>query len=272
VRRVILSIVLSAAALAGQQIAYQQPKQSVGGPPIPPLNPIQPGQPAAKNKVIVIAPLDQLGKNYVPNEVLVKFLDGNETAGLANVQTNLDVKGVQQIGGPLHIYRVISNSMDMPELYQYLMQNPAVEMLSPNYRYRPQTTTPNDPGFSQQWYMNTIGATSAWDLSTGTKAVTIGVIDSGVDLAHPDLAGNLWDSGPSSFPPAFQLNFNHNNFSVPCGPHTHGFDSYYWDNNGPSAAACTAQDTDGHGTMSFGIIGAVGNNSVALPASTGLRR
>ena len=57
---------------------------------------------------------------------------------------------------------------------------------------------PNDPAFDQQWYLPNINAPEAWDKSVGARVV-IGLVDSGVDLDHEDLADNLltvgWDFG-----------------------------------------------------------------------------
>jgi len=50
------------------------------------------------------------------------------------------------------------------------------------------TAIPNDPYFSAAWHLYRIQATSAWDISTGSNAITIAVVDSGVDSANPDLA------------------------------------------------------------------------------------
>ncbi len=46
---------------------------------------------------------------------------------------------------------------------------------------------PNDPLFAQQWNMTQIQGPQAWDISMGNNTVVVAVIDSGTDLAHPDL-------------------------------------------------------------------------------------
>lgn len=52
------------------------------------------------------------------------------------------------------------------------------------------TSASNDPAFAQQWALPRIGAPAAWSLSTGA-GVRIGIVDTGVDLAHEDLAGKV---------------------------------------------------------------------------------
>jgi subtilisin family serine protease len=66
---------------------------------------------------------------------------------------------------------------------------------------------PNDPQFKKEWGLNNtgqtvdfaagtpgadIGAERAWGVTTGKKSVVVGVIDTGIDAAHPDLAANMW--------------------------------------------------------------------------------
>ncbi len=54
----------------------------------------------------------------------------------------------------------------------------------------------DDPLFAAQWALPRIDAPAAWDRTTGSRDVLVAVIDSGVDLDHPDLAPNLvpgWD-------------------------------------------------------------------------------
>lgn len=53
------------------------------------------------------------------------------------------------------------------------------------------TYTPNDPNLPSQFYLGTIRAIEGWDVSKGSSSITIAIVDSGGDLVHEDLAGNL---------------------------------------------------------------------------------
>ena len=50
---------------------------------------------------------------------------------------------------------------------------------------------PNDPLFSLQWHYPLVNLPGAWDVTTGSDAVKVAVIDTGVLLTHPDLQGQL---------------------------------------------------------------------------------
>jgi subtilisin family serine protease len=50
---------------------------------------------------------------------------------------------------------------------------------------------PDDPYVPQAWHLNVLDLFSTWDITGGSAAVTIAILDSGVDPDHPDLAGKL---------------------------------------------------------------------------------
>jgi subtilisin family serine protease len=53
----------------------------------------------------------------------------------------------------------------------------------------------NDPRYPEQWALERVGAPCAWQSTTGSEQVTVAVIDTGVDLGHPDLVGRLRSDG-----------------------------------------------------------------------------
>jgi serine protease len=71
-----------------------------------------------------------------------------------------------------------------------LSKQPGVRYAEPNYLLR-SSAVPNDPGFSLQWHYPLINLPQAWDVTTGSGAGIVAVIDTGVLLNHPDLQGQL---------------------------------------------------------------------------------
>ncbi|MFM7034768.1 MAG: S8 family peptidase [Planctomycetia bacterium] len=121
---------------------------------------------------------------------------------------------------------------------------------------------PNDSGFTSQWGLNNLApdnygligadihATTAWDITTGSKSVVVAVIDSGIDLTHPDLAANIW-TNPGEIA-GNGIDDDSNGFV----DDVHGWNFV---DNSPNV-----QDGYGHGTHVSGIIGAVGNNGMGI--------
>ncbi len=94
---------------------------------------------------------------------------------------------------------------------------------------------PNDLGYGLQWGLAAIGAPAAWDAGLSGAGVTIAIVDSGADLDHEDLQGQVVAN-------------------VSCI------------GSGGSAAGCTGsgQDDDGHGTHVAGIAAANTNNGAGI--------
>ena len=118
---------------------------------------------------------------------------------------------------------------------------------------------PNDPLIKEQWYLDAIGAPAAWDFAKGSPTVTVAVLDSGVDLSHPDLAERIW-TNPREVP-GNGIDDDRNGYVD---------DARGWDFIGEDAdpnpdigAACPV-DGANHGTLVAGIIGAAGGNAAGI--------
>lgn len=81
--------------------------------------------------------------------------------------------------------------------------NAEVEYAEPVYIFR-LCMEPNDPLFGQQWYLHNTGqyhledadidAPEAWEINQGSANPVIAIIDTGVDLDHPDLVNQIWQN------------------------------------------------------------------------------
>ncbi|HOV25385.1 MAG TPA: S8 family serine peptidase [Pseudobacteroides sp.] len=109
---------------------------------------------------------------------------------------------------------------------------------------------PNDTYYSYLYGMSKISAPQAWDKCTGSPKVLIGVLDSGIDYTHPDLAANIW-TNPGEI--AGDGIDNDGNGYI---DDIHGWDFCY-DDNEPT-------DILTHGTHCAGTIAAVGNNNAGV--------
>lgn len=94
--------------------------------------------------------------------------------------------------------------------------------------------TPDDPRFDRQWGLQVVGASEAWVKAIG-EGVTIAVIDSGIDLAHEDLADGV-------------------------GAHVSCVDA----DDDPDACSGSGQDDHGHGSHVAGIAAAATGNGVGV--------
>jgi hypothetical protein len=98
-----------------------------------------------------------------------------------------------------------------------------LEDVSDNWIYDAQAA-PDDSQYGGQWHMTLIGAPAAWDITTGDENIVVAVVDTGVDVDHPDLAGKLLEG----------VNVFEN--------------------------SADTDDRVGHGTSTAGIIGAASDN------------
>ena len=127
---------------------------------------------------------------------------------------------------------------------------PGVRFVEPNRRFRASSlAAPSDPLFGRQWALRSTRACAAWPATLG-DGVPVAVLDSGLDLSNPDLAGNVWTNAEEVA--GNGLDDDGNGFV----DDVHGADTVGWDGD-PS-------DGLGHGTAVASVIAARGDNGFGL--------
>ena len=149
---------------------------------------------------------------FADDRILVKFKPKvSEQSKIEAVQaTNSQIlKRISQFDIFLIL---IPQGTPVEEMVYAYERNPDVEYAEPDYRTRI-TVTPNDTLFNYQYSLNNKGqaigipgspqgkssadikATAGWEETTGLEEVIIAIVDTGVDLKHPDLINKLYSHG-----------------------------------------------------------------------------
>ena len=210
----------------------------------------------------------------VPGEIVVGFEPTVTPAARKELLRLLGAKhkrGLAGIRGAL----VSVPEHDVDQALGRLRRDRRVAFAEPNFLVRAHThgSTPSDPSFHQLWALDNFGQTvnwvagtadadidarEAWSVSTGSPGVVVAVIDTGVDLSHPDLAANIWVN-PGEDCAGCRAN------GVDDDGNGYVDDWRGWDFvNGDNNPA----DDQGHGTHVAGTIAAAGDNGIGIAGVT----
>jgi subtilisin family serine protease len=200
---------------------------------------------------------------YVAGQLLVRFGPGvspgsiNARLGAQTIRSYHIVPNLQLVSLP--------KSLDVEGAIAAYSGQPGVMYAEPNFISHIDDTVPNDTSFDLQWdWLNTgqiggtpgddVDAAKAWDLTTGSSTVAVGLLDTGVQLLphpHVDLDANLWHNTPecSGVP---GVDDEGDGYIDDC----YGIDTINHDS--------VPDDDTGHGTHTAGTMGAVGNNALGV--------
>jgi subtilisin family serine protease len=167
---------------------------------------------------------------YASGRILV---DPRPGANDANFHAALRAHGASSMG---RLYGMSVHMVGVPEgaeerVAAALARNPNVRFAELDRVMEPAAVF-NDPYLGNQWHLPKVNAPSAWDVSTGT-GVTIAILDTGVDGAHPDLVARMVPG----------WNFYNNNADT--------------------------TDVNGHGTVVAGAAAASSNNGIGVASVAG---
>ncbi len=225
---------------------------------------------AVPNKPVYSQVQTRKSPAYVEGEILVKLkadvADLNEQDIPEFIFRTPNAR-VERLGERDHGVNLVhlDGQLSVEQALAQANADPRVEYAEPNYIVQTDST-PNDPRFNDLWGMkNTIfavsggatpadiGATQAWDITTGDDNLVVAIVDTGVDISHPDLAANIW-TNPGEVP-GNGVDDDGDGFA----DDVHGW-NFHDDNNSVFANA----SEDFHATHVAGTIGAVGNNGIGV--------
>ncbi|MBU1185692.1 MAG: S8 family serine peptidase [Acidobacteria bacterium] len=189
---------------------------------------------------------NRLDRSWAENRLIVKFRSGADAVRIGcflsqngvSISRSIPRLGVTEL--------ILPEGTTVPEMMGVFNRCPDVEFVEPDYRTFI-CAQPNDTFFPYQYALSNtgqwigppgsvrgtigadMGALDAWDETRGDPSVVVAVIDSGIDLTHPDLQDGILDGG---------WNFIDDNADV--------------------------TDDNGHGTFITGVIAAGWNNGVGI--------
>ncbi len=211
---------------------------------------------------------------YVPGQLLVKFKHPVQNRYIESVRTRLSAEKAVPLldrhqlfshaDSPiLQIYKFTApGRADMVRPAQRIAALPYVRWAEPNYLL-PVQSVPNDSLFAELFFLSQIFAPEAWDICRGDSSVIISIVDTGVDLQHPDLTPSLWrndetENGEDSDGNGYVDDVHGWDFVDNTTDAAYGEDGQTPDND-PS-------DFDGHGTFVAGLAAAATDNLIGTSA------
>ncbi len=202
----------------------------------------------------------QGNQTQATDRVIVKFKSGIARASVNSILNSVGVASenrLQSVGmSILHL----AKGMSVKQALTTLQASGIVEYAVPDQILHT-NLLPNDPMYSQLWGLNNTGQTAgtanadidadlAWNVTIGDPYSVVGIIDTGIDYTHPDLAANIW-TNPGEIPGNL-IDDDGNGYI----DDVHGINAIL--NNGDP------MDDNHHGTHVAGTIGAVGNNGTGV--------
>lgn len=172
------------------------------------------GQPLVVNKVKFKLPKGVTQNDYLPNTLIIKFKDGtSQGVSVQSTAKQLNLSGISLSAltpifndktsdvelldntGSFHFenyYRAkYTGNTNIETVINVLLQNENIAYVEPSYVH---TTwdTPNDAAYGTQFYLPQVKAPDAWDVLKNASNVIIGIVDTGSEITHQDLAGNIY--------------------------------------------------------------------------------
>jgi len=162
---------------------------------------------------------------FSSEQILVKFRSGTSLPEAAQIHRQLGGQVKKTIPGIGVQVVTVPKGQNVAKANTY-SSNARVAYAEPDFMAEA-LGSPDDPWFEKQWGMVKIQTPQAWEVTTGSPSINIAILDTGVDLDHPDLADKIVSN----------INLT---------------------------SSTTVDDVHGHGTHVAGIAAAMTNNGVGV--------
>ncbi len=195
----------------------------------------------------------KIQKNFNKNSAFTEISNGKIDLGKIEIKKLSETK---EKNLSLIFILKYSKPLDAVFVAKYISKFKFIKWAEPDYIGKLAGYVPNDPNYSEQWYLPKIGMEDAWDVIRPNGNVTVAVIDNGLNFGHPEFNGKIW-TNPNETPDDGIDNDNNGYVDD-----LHGWDFGMNDNNPEH------DGTSYHGSQVAGLIGAATDNNVGI-ASVG---
>jgi subtilisin family serine protease len=194
------------------------------------------------------------GGQAAEDRVIVKFRSDANKADEDRAEGDAHATEQRTIDAQTHVLRVQKGKVDTA--ISRLRSHAKVSYAEPDFKVHADVvpTAAQAPSFHQLWGLQNTGqtvngaagtpgadisATKAWDVTTGSSSIVVGVVDTGVNYNHPNLVPNIWSAGPGGV--------------AGCPAGAHGYNAI--------THSCDPLDDNDHGSHVSGTIGAAANGT-----------
>jgi len=136
-------------------------------------------------------------QNYIKNFIIQELINSKLLTNLYLLKKkNFNQSSINKITNLSNSLRrsyllIISSQIPNKKIISLISSFPEIELVE-KYPERNICWYPNDSLFNEQYYMNLLKINTAWDSLKVRRQILVGVVDTGVDYTHPDLAQNIW--------------------------------------------------------------------------------
>jgi subtilisin family serine protease len=199
------------------------------------------------------------GPQVVPDSLVVRAGDATSLDAVVRASTSRGFTLMSATPSMFAAHVRGPASMTLPQSVAALSALPGVVYVEPLYELAA-ADVPNDPLYvRQQPYLEAVSAPAAWDIEQGNPSVIVAVLDTGIDVTHPDLQGRIWTNAAEIAANGVDDDANG------CIDDVNG--CAYADMVGDACEPAVhgdVVDDIGHGTFVAGIVAANGSNNAGM--------